>query len=677
MYCQIDSSRVKCTDTTHLIIVITLRDYQVTAKNKILEWQKLPGSNTLVSTMGSGKTIVSCSAIDTLVSQLGKRVWVLVNREELIDQWKNELAVAAPSLQTYHRDIGVIQGSAPKMYHRPIQLVMVQTLAQRLKDIADKFKPDVVLFDEAHETAFQRISDKLLTKWPNIKQINLTATPVRHGKSPEQYRDRFPVESWYTIKTAREMIHEGLWKKPIWKSASEKLADATTLRFSGMKEVGGDFDDTSQAKVMIDLLPNHIQEWKELGGDKHHCVWFTVNIDHANQTAAALKAIGRRVAVITGETKKEDRKKAITNFRKGELDDLVNCQCLTTGFDAPIASCAVWLRRTLSVGLFNQMAGRVLRKFDGVTEALMLDLAGNLAIHPFPEDMDWDEFDPCMRLFRDPKIVRCQNCNHRHDALPVPIHPVDKRIGWLTGQACFKDGRELNLTTIISCHECREPVYADVETLTKYGEWLKECGKAKATGRKPPKYDCLSAGVSIGVKTETKVTPVTINLLYELGIWRLTEGGEKPEKEIKDRSAEYRELRIKLAKNFDQKERCDLRFALLNKRQQDFLSGACVARIKKIANHADRYRAALGYAYIKDRSPVSAYPYWGDNGIIPRVEIERALRSIWAGNPDTYTMLEQWIEYHIENTADHAKKGTCKNFLKILNTLTMEERESA
>lgn len=664
-----------------------LRGYQITAKEKILEWCKHPGSNTLVSVMSSGKTYIGCAAIETLVLDHKKKCWVIVNREELIDQWKKEFDEAAPRLQTYSRDIGIIRGKLPKLHHRPIQLVMVQTLTRQLKDIKDKDKPDVVFFDEAHETAFQRVADDLFRRWPEAKQINLTATPVRHGKAPEQYRDQFPIDTWFTLKTAREMIHEKLWKRPIWKSASDTLADATTVRFSGMKEVGGDFDDTSQSKVMTDLLPDHLAEALPQIGDRS-TMWFAVDTNHGLAIYKELADRGLEVAFISGDEKitacnvrlpkgKSQRKEIVKACGDGRVKHLVSIQTATTGFDCPRMACAVWLRRTLSVGLFNQMAGRVLRKFDGVTEALMLDLAGNLAIHPFPEDMDWDEFDPCMRVFRDPKIVRCSNCNHRHDALPTPLHPTDKRIGWLTGQACFKDGREISLTTVISCHECREPVYADMETLTQYANWLKECGKAKATGKKAPKYEGTSSGISIGVATDKKNVPITIDMLYELGVWRLTEGGEKPEKDIKDRSAEYRELRIKLAKNFDQKEKCDLRFALLNSRQQKFLSGACVARIKVIPNHADRYRAALAYSYIKDRSPVSAYPYWGDNGIIPRVEIEKALRAIWAGNADTYAMLEQWIEYHYQETKDHAKKSTCKKFLDILQSLTYEEKESA
>lgn len=650
------------------VIVMPLRPYQHEAKCKILEWCKSDPAiaHTIVSVMGSGKTYFSCAAINDLVKQ-GKRVWVCVDREELIDQWRNELKVAALDLASYGRDVGVIMGDATPMMNRKVQLVMVQTLTRRLAKIKDCHAPDVVIYDEAHGTAFQDVARRLKLRWQNCVQINLTATPVRHGKDPVQYSDVFPKCTWFTVKTAQEMIHDGLWKIPVWKSASDSLAAVTAQRFSGMKESGGEYDDTSQSKVMIDLLPNHLREWQELGGDKHHCVWFCVDVEHVKRTVAALKAMGRKVVGITGSSGKKERKDAIAAFRLGEIDDLVNCQCLTTGFDAPIASCAVWLRRTMSVGLFNQMAGRVLRKFDGITHALLLDLAGNLALHPFPEEMDWDDFDPCKRMFRDPSMVICKKCNHRHYAIPTPLHPSDRKTLWSVALGYFNDGLQLDHKTVLGCHSCKSPVYADFGMLLQYGDWLRMCAAAKASGDKPPTYTNASAGLSIGAMTETKNEPLTIAMLYNTGVWRVSSNGESGESKIKDRSQEYLELHERAKENAARKSTIDLRFQRLNKKQQDFLVANSVAKIKAIPDHTARYRTAIARAYITDKSPVSAYKFWGeDNGEIPKSEIQQALTSIWAGNIDTYQMLEEWLQQSIEQSQDHRKRGICQTFLTVL-----------
>jgi superfamily II DNA or RNA helicase len=52
------------------------------------------------------------------------------------------------------------------------------------------------------------------------------------------------------------------------------------------------------------------------------------------------------------------------------FDGLVNCDVLTTGFDAPCIDAIAILRATMSPGLFAQIVGRGLRKHESKTECL-------------------------------------------------------------------------------------------------------------------------------------------------------------------------------------------------------------------------------------------------------------------------------------------------------------------
>jgi DNA repair protein RadD len=54
----------------------------------------------------------------------------------------------------------------------------------------------------------------------------------------------------------------------------------------------------------------------------------------------------------------------------GSFDGLVNCDVLTTGFDAPCIDSIAILRATMSPGLFAQIVGRGLRKHESKTECL-------------------------------------------------------------------------------------------------------------------------------------------------------------------------------------------------------------------------------------------------------------------------------------------------------------------
>jgi hypothetical protein len=60
---------------------------------------------------------------------------------------------------------------------------------------------------------------------------------------------------------------------------------------------------------------------------------------------------------------------------------LANCQVLTEGFDEPSADCLVLARPTRSLGLYIQMAGRVLRPYPGKHDALILDVVGATREH--------------------------------------------------------------------------------------------------------------------------------------------------------------------------------------------------------------------------------------------------------------------------------------------------------
>src|SRR5262245_50743602 len=59
---------------------------------------------------------------------------------------------------------------------------------------------------------------------------------------------------------------------------------------------------------------------------------------------------------------------------------------LVEGFDCPEIGCLVLARPTRSLGLHRQMVGRGLRTATGKTDCLILDHAGGVFVHGFPDD---------------------------------------------------------------------------------------------------------------------------------------------------------------------------------------------------------------------------------------------------------------------------------------------------
>ena len=115
-------------------------------------------------------------------------------------------------------------------------------------------------------------------------------------------------------------------------------------------------------------------------------VVFATNVAHSTHIAAEFNAAGIPAGHIDGSTPIAEREETLRKLSAGELTVVSNCMVLTEGWDQPDVACAVLARPTKSLGLHLQMVGRVLRPSDGKTDALILDHAGNLLRHGFPED---------------------------------------------------------------------------------------------------------------------------------------------------------------------------------------------------------------------------------------------------------------------------------------------------
>lgn len=659
-------------------MTIESREYQIRGVEKLVEWGFTGDSSevhTLVGVMSSGKTAMSCMAIDQFLNQ-GLRVWVISDRCELSDQWTKDFLKFNP--HRFYRDIAYIADGRAIRYDKPFQIVQAQTLIYRLKKINDENQPDIVLVDEAHDVAMHRIVTKMKTRWPNIKQINLTATPVRHGNSKVQYCDLFPRKLWYQAATAQQMLAMGRWKKPNYFPASDTLAEKTAQRFSGMKITGEDYDDTAQSAVMIDLLPDQLREVLPNLEDRS-TLWFVVDTRHGLAVYEALKESGRSVAFISGDEKitccslgSYSRKDLIQACRDGQIKHLVTINTLVKGSDIPILSNEVWLRRTMSVSVWCQGVGRCLRYYAGLPEGRIYDLAGNLALHPFPEEIDWWVYNPCKKLFRDPYMVICKNCNHRHDNIPTPIHPQDRRIPFSVGTMQFNDGLHLPLNHHLVCHECNAPIFVDLELLGAYALWLKSISSAVMAGSSPQKFEYHSAGISIGLQMEIDHPPLTIEIMYELGIWKFT-GDRQAEVQNKDRSDEYRKFRAKLIENFSNRELREYRFSLLSPDLQDYLIKHPASEIEQIKNKHQQYRAAVIYSYaVLDKSPFWASKYWPDSTMPDKDQIANVLKTIVEHNPESWPLLRDWIVNKLEATDNHKQKGTCRKFLQVLSSIKNE-----
>lgn len=96
-------------------------------------------------------------------------------------------------------------------------------------------------------------------------------------------------------------------------------------------------------------------------------------------------------AVIYGEMDKTERSQVITRFRAGEIRVIFNVRVLSTGFDYTGIDCIVLGVSTASIALYYQIIGRATRIDPEKTDALIVDLGGNVERFGRVEDITFEQ----------------------------------------------------------------------------------------------------------------------------------------------------------------------------------------------------------------------------------------------------------------------------------------------
>jgi superfamily II DNA or RNA helicase len=137
------------------------------------------------------------------------------------------------------------------------------------------------------------------------------------------------------------------------------------------------------------LVGGIIEHWLKLGGNRLTIV-FTAGVQHSVHVRDEFRAAGVVAEHIDASTKPEERKRIIAAFKSGAVSVLCNCMIFTEGFDESSASCLILARPTKLLTTYRQMCGRVLRPHPGKADALILDHAGGVFAHGYPDDdIEW------------------------------------------------------------------------------------------------------------------------------------------------------------------------------------------------------------------------------------------------------------------------------------------------
>lgn len=381
-----------------------LRNYQVKAINDVFKAGREGNKRVLlVAPTGAGKTVIAGKIIEKSY-QAGKKVMFIVHRDILVTQTKDKLS----SLFGVN-EVGVIAGKYKESRQYPIQVASIQTLSRR--DIS-WFKPDCLIFDEAHTTSWSSWALKQFPRLDHLEEedlesspfvIGLTATPWRLKKG-ESMGDIF--ETLVQTPAPKQLIDMGYLVRPICYAAP-------TPDLEGIKTVRGDYDlnDLDHICNVPEVIDAGIRDWQRLAAGRR-TIAFAVNVSHAEAIAERFIEAGVPATYVSANTKREECYKAYDDLAEGRIKVLASCMKLSEGFDVPSVSCVLMSRPTKSKSLYVQQLGRGLRisKETGKQDCIVLDQGGNIKQHGFVEDITGYDLEPMADEKGEGDAAPVRNC---------------------------------------------------------------------------------------------------------------------------------------------------------------------------------------------------------------------------------------------------------------------------
>lgn len=379
----------------------------------------------VVAPTGSGKTVMASHILHS-ADQKGSQSMFMAHRRELVRQ-------TAGKLRKFGVDHGIIMSGEPMSQWRGTQIASIDTLRARFMNKIESCKNavkgswkrqpptvDVIMVDEAHRACSPTYTFLLDEYKEGSISIGWTATPVRgDGKGLGRHYDYMVL-----APSMQELIDMGYLVPPIYYAPT--IPDLTGVQVRRGDYVEGQLEKVmDQREAVGDILTN----WQRISPDRRTIV-FAAGVRHSMHIAEQFCEAGIRAEHVDGTTPVKDREEILDRVRSGETQVISNCMVLTEGFDCPELSCCVLARPTRNVGLFIQMAGRVLRTHPDKSDAIIIDHSGNIYEHGFLEDdKGWrlsvaegsKSREERQQELTEKKPITCVNCAHTYyGQLPCP-----------------------------------------------------------------------------------------------------------------------------------------------------------------------------------------------------------------------------------------------------------------
>lgn len=369
--------------------IFGLFPHQRAAANKV--WRRIGtghGRTILHMPTGAGKTRTSMHIVARFLEENEPSIVVwLASSAELLDQASAAFLEAWSSLGNRPVQVARAWGSHTLDLSALSDGILIggfQKISAALgrdSDQSDLYriarKVGMTVVDEAHQSVaptYQRVIEVFTGSGKYDALLGLTATPGRTwsdisadsslAKFFGDHKVMLEIEGY--ADPVAYLMDEGYLARPEFRQIrydDESISDDNLEQVSSLI---GDYSDEVLQKLASSAARNSriLDEVRELIDEGHtRIILFAASVEHARNISAVLGLYNIQSEIVTGETPKPLRERAIRNFKSEDKVARVMCNfgVLTTGFDAPKTSAAVIARPTKSLVLFSQMVGRATR----------------------------------------------------------------------------------------------------------------------------------------------------------------------------------------------------------------------------------------------------------------------------------------------------------------------------
>lgn len=351
---------------------------------------------------GGGKTVVFSSITNGAFNK-GFRVWIIVPRDELLNQ-------ASAHFDKYSLPHGIINAKNAESQTHSLHLVSKNTIERRYDKIINW--PDLIIIDEGH------LNYKFLVNLKKIipdrtRMILFSATPERlSGEGLSDICDDIIYGA-----SISELI-ELRYLCPI------KYYAPPLEGIENLHKKGSDVDAKELKKLFKEksVYGKAIDHYRKMADGKS-CMVFCRSVEASKETADQFNSAGYKFKSIDGKMSYKVRKSILAELETGEINGICSCELTIYGIDIARIEVIIMLRPTFSLAYFLQMIGRGLRPFEGKEHLIILDHVNNVLKHGHPLiKHEWKFYGKNKKgsgeEFKKPESTVCPMCSGCWPGLP-------------------------------------------------------------------------------------------------------------------------------------------------------------------------------------------------------------------------------------------------------------------